>query len=72
MRSAATGHKASNRGPVNVTDYLLVYAKDRARWRCNPVVRERARYDAAYSTWLENPRDPTSALAVSYRSAAHL
>ena len=36
VRSAATGHKADNRGPVNVTDYLLVYAKDRARWRCNP------------------------------------
>jgi adenine-specific DNA-methyltransferase len=58
VRSAATGHKAQNRGPVNVTDYLLVYARDRARFRYNPVVRERARYDAAYSTWLANPRDP--------------
>ncbi|MGO9832880.1 MAG: site-specific DNA-methyltransferase [Polyangiaceae bacterium] len=57
VRSAATGHKAVNRGPVNVTDYLLVYAKDRARWRYNPLVRERARYDRAYSTWLENPDD---------------
>ena len=58
VRSAATGHKAGNRGPVNVTDYLFVYAKDRARFRYNPVVRERTRYDAAYSTWLENPGDP--------------
>ncbi len=58
VRSAATGHKAINRGPVNVTDYLLVYAKNRARWRCHPLVRERAGYDAAYSTWLENPHDP--------------
>src|SRR5580658_1900581 len=58
VRSAATGHKAINRGPVNVADYLLVYAKDRARWRCHPVLRERAGYDRAYSTWLENPRDP--------------
>jgi adenine-specific DNA-methyltransferase len=58
VRSAATGHKAGNRGPVNVTDYLFVYAKDRARFRYSPVLRERARYDAAYSTWLENPRDP--------------
>jgi adenine-specific DNA-methyltransferase len=55
VRSAATGHKAQNRGPVNVADYLFVYAKDRARFRCNPVYRERARYDAAYSTWLANP-----------------
>jgi adenine-specific DNA-methyltransferase len=61
VRSAATGHKAGNRGPVNVTDYLFVYAKDRARFRYNPVVRERARYDAAYSTWLENPGDAASA-----------
>ena len=58
VRSAATGHKAANRGPVNVTDYLLVYAKDRSRWRCNPLVRERARYDRAYASWLDNPEDP--------------
>jgi adenine-specific DNA-methyltransferase len=58
VRSAATGHKAINRAPVNVADYLFVYAKDRARFRYRPVLRERARYDAAYSTWLENPDDP--------------
>jgi adenine-specific DNA-methyltransferase len=58
VRSAATGHKAVNRGPVNVTDYLLVYAKTRRAWRCNALVRERGRYDDAYSTWLENPGDP--------------
>lgn len=58
VRSAATGHKASNRGPVNVTDYLLVYAKDRRRWRCNQLTRPRPRYDAAYGTWLENPGKP--------------
>jgi adenine-specific DNA-methyltransferase len=57
VRSAATGHKAGNRGPVNVTDYLFVYAKDRASFRYRPVLRERSRYDAAYSTWLENPDD---------------
>jgi adenine-specific DNA-methyltransferase len=57
VRSAATGHKAINRGPVNVADYLLVYARDRARWRCNQLVRERRGYDRAYATWLENPGD---------------
>jgi adenine-specific DNA-methyltransferase len=61
VRSAATGHKAGNRGPVNVTDFLFVYAKDRGRFRANPVLRERTRYDAAYSTWLENPGDPVDA-----------
>jgi len=58
VRSAATGHKAVNRGPVNVTDFLLVYARDRARWRCNALVRQRAGYDDAYGTWLDNPGDP--------------
>ncbi len=58
VRSAATGHKAGNRGPVNVTDYLLVYAKDRARFRYRPVLCERQGYDEAYSTWLDNPSDP--------------
>ncbi len=58
VRSAATGHKAINRGPVNVTDFILLYAKRRAAWRCNPIVRERDGYDHAYGTWLENPRDP--------------
>jgi adenine-specific DNA-methyltransferase len=60
VRSAATGHKAINRGPVNVTDFLLVYAKDRTKWRCNPVLRQRAGYDPAYATWLANPDDPFS------------
>jgi adenine-specific DNA-methyltransferase len=58
VRSAATGHKAVNRGPVNVTDFLLVYAKDRAAWRCNALLRERDGYDDAYGTWLENPDEP--------------
>jgi len=58
VRSAATGHKAGNRGLVNVTDFVLVYAKDRARWRCNQQVRVRRHFDAAYGTWLENPAEP--------------
>jgi adenine-specific DNA-methyltransferase len=61
VRSAATGHKAINRGPVNVTDFVLVYARERARWRCNPLVRDRRSYDRAYATWLENPRDAPAA-----------
>lgn len=58
VRSAATGHKAINPGLVNVTDFILAYARDRARWRPNRQVRERDDYDRAYSTWLENPGDP--------------
>jgi adenine-specific DNA-methyltransferase len=55
VRSAATGHKAINLGPVNVSDFLLVYAKDRSAWRYRPQRRVREGFDAAYSTWLENP-----------------
>jgi adenine-specific DNA-methyltransferase len=57
VRSAGTGHKAINAGPVNVSDYLLVYAKARARWRPNPLWRERAGYDAAYSLFVPNLKD---------------
>jgi adenine-specific DNA-methyltransferase len=55
VRSAATGHKAINRGPMNVTDYVVMWARDKAALRLNPLLRARASYDAAYRTWLENP-----------------
>lgn len=55
VRSAATGHKAKNRGPVNVTDFLLVYARKGAR--VHPQSRPRRGYDAAYSQVIENPED---------------
>ena len=61
VRSASTGHKAKNRGPVNVTDFLLVYEKARGAWRCRPQVRTRSGVDPAYSTFLENPEDPMRA-----------
>lgn len=61
VRSAPTGHKAINRGPINVADYVLVYAKNRRRWRCRPVLRERKGYDRAYGTWLDNPEEPIHA-----------
>jgi adenine-specific DNA-methyltransferase len=59
VRSAPTGHKAKNRGPVNVTDYLLVYEKTRAAWRYRPQTRVRKTYDAAYSTWVPNAHEPS-------------
>ncbi len=55
VRSAATGHKAQNRGPVNVTDYVVLWARDKPALRLNPLVRPRTSYDAAYRTYLENP-----------------
>lgn len=58
VRSATTGHKAINRGPVHVSDFLLSYAKDKKRWRYRPQHRVREGLDPAYRTWLENPSDP--------------
>ena len=54
VRSATTGHKAKNVGPVNTTDYLLVYAKNRAKFRYVPQYRPRVGYDRAYGTYLVN------------------
>jgi adenine-specific DNA-methyltransferase len=54
VRSASTGHKARNAGPVNVADYLLIYAKEKRRWRSFPQERVRRDYDFAYMTYLEN------------------
>lgn len=61
VRSAPTGHKAQNAGPVHVSDFLLLYAKDRKRWRYRPQVRVRDGVDRAYGTWLDNPADPPAA-----------
>lgn len=58
VRSAPTGHKAINAGPVHVSDFLLAYAKDKRKWRYRPQVRVRDGYDDAYGTWLDDPNDP--------------
>ena len=55
VRSAPTGHKAINPAPVHVSDFLLVYAKEKAKWRYRPQVRVRSGFDHAYSTWLQDP-----------------
>lgn len=55
VRSASTGHKAINRGPVHVSDFLLVYARDKAKWKYRPQLRVRAGFDTAYATWLDDP-----------------
>jgi len=57
-RSAATGHKAINPTPVNVTEYIHIYAKDKASWRYKPTWVPRGDYDKAYKTRLVNPTAP--------------
>jgi adenine-specific DNA-methyltransferase len=61
VRSASTGHKAINAGPVNVSAFLLVYAKAKSRWRANPLSKEREGYDAAYGHFVPNVGDAPGA-----------
>ncbi len=58
VRSAATGHKAKNAAPVHVSDFLLVYAKNKKAWRYRPQFHLREGLDPAYGTWLDNPDEP--------------
>lgn len=58
VRSATTGHKAINAGPVHVSDFILAYAKDKKQWRYRPQVRTRDGLDPAYRTWLDDPDAP--------------
>jgi adenine-specific DNA-methyltransferase len=52
-RSAPTGHKAINPSPVQVADYLLVYAKNKSKWNYKPQYTER-NFDTAYNKFIEN------------------
>ncbi len=58
VRSATTGHKAKNAGPVHVSDFVLLYARSRKAWRYRAQHTPRRGLDPAYGTWLDNPADP--------------
>jgi len=55
-QGAATGHKAINPGMVNTTNFILVYAKDKACWKPNRLFTGRER-DKRYGSFLVNPDD---------------
>lgn len=55
-QGSATGHKAINPGCVNTTNYVLLYAKDKASWTPNRVFTARAR-DARYGQFIFNIED---------------
>jgi len=52
-RSAATGHKAINPSPVNVSDYLLVFSKNKSEWKYHHQFTKRG-YDRAYNLFIDN------------------
>lgn len=53
-RSAATGHKAINPGTVNVTEYLVVYAKNKKEWKYNTLTVGRVSYDKQYNKFIRS------------------
>jgi adenine-specific DNA-methyltransferase len=57
QRGAATGHKAINPTPVQISDFMLTYAKDKDIWNYQPVYAKRD-YDKAYSSFILNYEEP--------------
>ena len=52
-QGSATGHKSINPGCVNTTNYLLIYARDKGRWKPNRVFTGRER-DTRYGQFVVN------------------
>ena len=53
-QGAATGHKAINPGVVNVTNFVVVYARSKPHWKPNRLFTGRER-DTRYNQFLMNP-----------------
>lgn len=68
-QGAATGHKAINPGMVSTTNFLVVYAKNKAAWKPNRVFTGRER-DKRYGKFLINPKDQPAQWKFSTLSAA--
>jgi adenine-specific DNA-methyltransferase len=52
-QGAATGHKSINPGMVSTTNFIVVYAKDKASWKPNRIFTGRER-DKRYGQFIEN------------------
>jgi len=55
-QGSATGHKSINPGCVNTTNYVLIYAKNKAAWKPNRVYTGRER-DTRYGQFIVNVED---------------
>jgi len=56
-RGSVTGHKAINKGIVNITEYLPLYAKDKAKWAPNRAFKARDRNDRYNNFILNRDKD---------------
>ena len=57
-QGSATGHKAINPGVVSTTNFILIYAKNKASWSPNRVFTARAGRDKRYGQFIENYQEP--------------
>lgn len=53
QRSTVSGHKTINPGVVTISEFVVIYAKDKRNWTGNTVYSERSR-DERYSSFIEN------------------
>jgi adenine-specific DNA-methyltransferase len=68
-QGAATGHKSINPGMVSTTNFMLVYAKDKANWKPNRIFTGRER-DKRYGSFLVNPDEHYADWRLNTLSAA--
>ncbi|MFH1231494.1 MAG: site-specific DNA-methyltransferase, partial [Planctomycetota bacterium] len=52
-RSSPTGHKSINPGPMNTSDYVLIYARQKDKWTYTRLFTARSR-DKSYSSYIVN------------------
>lgn len=55
-QGSATGHKSINPGLVTTTNYILVYAKEKAKWKPGRIYTARER-DSRYAQFIDNYED---------------
>jgi adenine-specific DNA-methyltransferase len=60
-QGSATGHKAINPGVVNTSNFVVIYAKNKAVWKPNRVFTARLGRDKRYGQFIENYEDHCSA-----------
>ena len=53
-QGSATGHKSINPGVVSTTNFVLIYAKNKADWKPNRIFTARTERDKRYGQFIEN------------------
>lgn len=57
-QASATGHKAINPGIVSITNFILIYSKEKSQWHPNRVYTDRGERDKRYGNYIINIDEP--------------